>query len=317
MDIVSITDRASGSTARIVPMFGFNCFEFLARVEDRTVDVIAAGPEFASTGVRPSGHGTPLLFPFPNRIAGAEFTWDGKTYALPPRPGENNAIHGFAYDRPWRVVERGADHVTGQFQISRDDPERARLWPADGVIEVAYRLRGATLRMDVRVSNPDSRPLPFGFGTHTYFKLPLGSDSDPSRCLIQAPASEMWTLEGPIPTGERRPVSAELDLRRGVRYRGAGLDHLLTGLEVRNGAVECSIWDEAAGVEVVQHFDPVFRELVAFTPVTMAAVCLEPYTCTTDAIHLHERGIDAGWRVLQPGEEWRAWIQITARPVLA
>lgn len=297
-------------------MFGFNCFEFIAQVGDRSVDVIAAAPEFASTGVRPSGHGSPLLFPFPNRIAGAAFTWEGQEYRLPPRPGETNAIHGFAYDRPWRVVDSGVDYAVGQFQLSQDDPERAHLWPSDGLIEVAYRVRGSTLRLDVRIANPDTRPLPFGFGTHTYFKLPLSSGSRPEDCVFVAPAGEIWELNGPLPTGERRPVPPDLDLRRGYRYRGPGLDQLMTGLDSSNGAVECAVMDEAAGVEVLQQFDPQFRELVAFTPITMPAVCLEPYTCTTDALHLQQRGIDAGWQVLQPGDEWRGWIQITARPIL-
>jgi aldose 1-epimerase len=44
---------------------------------------------------------------------------------------------------------------------------------------------------------------------------------------------------------------------------------------------------------------------------------MEPYTCVTDAINLQQRGIDAGWRVLQPGDEFLTWIEITARPVVA
>jgi aldose 1-epimerase len=44
---------------------------------------------------------------------------------------------------------------------------------------------------------------------------------------------------------------------------------------------------------------------------------MEPYTCVTDAINLHQRGIDAGWRVLQPGEEYATWIDIIVRPALA
>ena len=77
------------------------------------------------------------------------------------------------------------------------------------------------------------------------------------------------------------------------------------------------VMDEAAGLEVIQQCDPAFRELVVFTPNWTTAVCLEPYTCTTDAVHLQQRGIDAGWQVMPPGGEWRTWIQITARPILA
>ena len=51
-----------------------------------------------------------------------------------------------------------------------------------------------------------------------------------------------------------------------------------------------------------------FRELVLFTPGHRQAMCLEPYTCATDAINLHQRGVDAGWRVLPSGESWSAEV---------
>lgn len=316
MDCVTITDPQTGSTAQVAVHVGFNCFSFQAHVGDTVVDVIDAAPDFAQTGARPSGNGTPLLFPFPNRIRQGRFTWDGKEYQLPLRANMGHAIHGFTTDRPWRLTARGEDFVTAEFQISQDAPDRAAFWPADGVIEVTYRVRGATLRLDIRVTNPDLRPLPFGFGTHTYFRLPLAAGSDPARCLVQAPAGEQWVLSDFIPTGERRPVPAAADLREGARFGDLKLDDVLTGLTAEVGRVECTLMDEAAGLEVLQQFDPQFREITAFTPSWTKAICLEPYTCTTDAINLQQRGIDAGWRVLAPGEEWRSWIQITARHII-
>jgi aldose 1-epimerase len=317
MNIVTITDSASGATARIAAHIGFNCFEFRAVVDGREVDVIDSKPDFPQTQERPSGNGSPILFPFPNRIEHGRFTWEGHDYLVPLRPGTPHAIHGFAYDRPWRVTSQSEDRVTGEFQISRDDPGRAACWPADGLIEVTYRVRGATLRMDVRIANPGDRPLPWGFGTHTYFKLPLAGTSDPARCLVQAPAREQWVLNDQIPTGERTAVLPAADLREGRRYGELKLDHVLTGLEPTGRSLDCVVMDEQAGLEVIQQCDPAFRELVAFTPPWTTAVCLEPYTCVTNAINLQQRGIDAGLQVLPPGGEARTWIQITARPILA
>ena len=39
-----------------------------------------------------------------------------------------------------------------------------------------------------------------------------------------------------------------------------------------------------AGVGVEVMTSPAYRELVVFTPANRQAVCLEPYTCTSDAI---------------------------------
>jgi aldose 1-epimerase len=57
-------------------------------------------------------------------------------------------------------------------------------------------------------------------------------------------------------------------------------------------------------------FSPNFRDLVVFTPPHRQAIALEPYTCTTDAINLQARGIDAGWLVLEPGRVWRGQVEI-------
>lgn len=75
--------------------------------------------------------------------------------------------------------------------------------------------------------------------------------------------------------------------------------------------------DEACGYQLIQQAGPAFRELVVYTPPNRNAVCLEPYTCATDAVNLQPRGIDAGWRVLEPRAEFRTWIEITASEVIA
>ena len=54
-------------------------------------------------------------------------------------------------------------------------------------------------------------------------------------------------------------------------------------------------------------------ELVAFTPPHRQAVCLEPYTCVSDAAHLQEQGIDAGWLSLPPGGRWTAVVEMAVR----
>ena len=51
-----------------------------------------------------------------------------------------------------------------------------------------------------------------------------------------------------------------------------------------------------------------FREMVVYTPGHRQAFCVEPYTCTTDAINLQAQGLEAGWRVLAPGQRWQALV---------
>ena len=317
MSIVTLTDSQTGSTARIAPELGFNCFEFRAKVGDREIDVLDSVPDFETGGQRSSGSGIPILFPFPNRIRAGKFTWEGREFSLPVSDKFGNAIHGLCLDRPWRVIAQGDDFVTGQFQLSVDAPNRRTLWPTDFTIEVDYELLGNRLRANFRVINPSSQPLPWGLGTHPYFKLPLATTSRVGACLIEVPAAQRWELQDCLPTGERRELDEEHDLRFGAYVDTVQLDDVYTTVQCEGPQFDCLILDEEGGLQITLTSPPIFREIVVFTPPNRAAVCIEPYTCPTDAINLQAGGIDCGWRTLAPGAEFHTWLDITAGPVLA
>lgn len=319
MEPIVIRDSATASIARIAPQFGFNCYEFEAAVGDRTVSVIDSSPDFPQTGERPSGHGIPILFPYPNRIRAGRFTWDGKDYHLPPSLvayNKDNAIHGFCLDRPWRVVDQTEDSVTGEFQLSKDAPDRLALWPADFTIQVEYVLYECELQCLVLIENPSEKPFPWGFGTHPYFRLPLSPESSPQQCLLEVPTAQEWELVDCLPTGNRRPVPEAKDFREGEYYGLTHLDDVLTGLPDDRDGSAAVIYDEAAGLQVTQWFDAAFREVVLYTPPDRNAVCIEPYTCVTDAINLEQQGVDAGLQVLEPGGEVQLSITIEAGEIL-
>ncbi len=317
MASVEIRHSSSGSRAHIAVDRGFNCFEFVARVDSHPVDVIASQPGFAQGEGSPSHSGIPILFPFPNRIRAGRFTWEGQDYQLPLTPGHPNTLHGFCLDRPWRVIAQSIESVTGQFQLSVDAPEHTQHWPADFVLEVRYTVGNGTLIADFTIHNPSDSPLPWGLGTHAYFRLPLAEGSTVGDCLVVAPASQEWELVDCLPTGAHKPVDAQTDLRRGESIIGRRLDHVLTQLEASGEVIETTVMDQRAGLQVVQSFPRVFRELVVFTPPWMDAVCMEPYSCVTDAINLSQAGVETGWRTLEPGGRFQTQIVIKAGKVLA
>ena len=317
MNIIILTDPVTGSSAKIAANLGFNCFDFTVKLNDNDeIAVIHAADGFAEGGQPPSHSGIPLLFPYPNRIRGGRYSWDGKDYELPESlvayEGAGNAIHGFALDRPWRITEQTESSVTGVFRISEDAPERLPLWPTDGEIQIRYSLHNACLRADITIRNPTAEPFPWGFGTHAYFQVPLAADSDPGHCTIHAPVTKKWALQGCLPTGEIIDVPENGRLNKSPYFNTLKLDDVYTGVKSDGGGVECRIIDEDSGTQVVQRCDDSFREIVAFTPPWATAVCLEPYTCTTDAINLQQQGVDAGLQVLAPGQSWNGWIEIAA-----
>jgi aldose 1-epimerase len=319
--VVILEEEGGAARAEVWVGRGFNCYRWRVAHGERFFDLLYADPRLF-LGARPTSSGVPTLFPFPNRVRDGRFTWDGKEHQLPRNDSEHvNAIHGFAFDRPWRVLDQGADGsgawVTGAFRGSTDAPELSASWPADYELRVTYRLAADTLRIEAAVSNPDSRPLPFGLGYHPYLRVPPVPNTSAADCLVEGRANAYWELWQSLPTGERRPVEGRLDLRTPRPFAELRLDDVLTGLpDAADGLRLLGLLREPSlGAEVRLRASPVFRELVLYTPGHRQAVCLEPYTCATDAVNLQQRGIDAGWQVLPPGGRWSADVVLALASV--
>jgi aldose 1-epimerase len=313
-----VLEDGAGGRAEIWPALGFNCFRWQAVRDGRTLDLLYCDPGLFADG-RPTRSGIPILFPFPNRIRGGHFTWEGKEYQLPLNDGPKvNAIHGFACRRAWRVVDQGADakgaRVTGEFQGSRDATDCNGLWPSDYRIRVTYRLTVDALRIEAEVSNPDSRPLPWGLGYHPYFRVPFAPGMAAADCKAVVPAKSYWILEDSLPSGESCPVYASRDLNTPRRYAELTLDDVLTnvaqGPDVVDGLHECGSIEGAPGARMRLLCSKGFREMVVFTPNHREAFCIEPYTCTTDAVNLQPKGVDAGWQSLPAGGKWSGIVEM-------
>lgn len=304
--VLQLHDEASGASASVLPSYGFNLFDLQLPAAGEVRKVLDAAPDFADNPRSAGRNGIPILFPYPNRVRGGRYQFGGKEYEL-PRTNGSNAIHGFALDTAWDVVEHKATDteatITGQYQISRNSPAMAAHWPADAVLQVRYGLSGRRLTMTTTVTNPTDLDLPYGFGIHPYFRLPLAAGGDLSQTRVILPASQYWVLSEFLPTGERRGVDERLDFRKGQPMKGLKLDDVLTGLGFDGEGCVCRLVDLALRSEVRLGFDRTFRELVVYTPPGDGRVIsLEPYTQTTDAINLASRGVDGGLRVLKHGK---------------
>lgn len=306
---IELHDERSGSAARVMAGFGFNCFSYRPVVEGRPVDVLWADPDFASGAARPSGSGIPILFPFAGRLSGKVLDYEGRTYALENDDGRGNAIHGFVLTRPWRVVEQSTAHVLGEFQASRDAPDLLDRWPADFRIAVGYRIECDRLDCSMTVTNPGAQSLPFGLGVHPYFRLPLGG-GPAEDCRVSVPVEEYWELADMLPTGRRLAIEASRRLAAGRRFGDCQFDDVFCSFPPRDEAIEATIEDVRSRRRLTIAFDRAFRECVVYTPPHREAICIEPYTCVPDAFRLTGKGIDAGLRHLPPGDEFRAGFSL-------
>jgi aldose 1-epimerase len=323
--LIRLADTQTGAWAEVWPALGNNCVAAHVadpRREHALVNLLLAPPSLADLRENPSRWGIPLLFPFPSRMAGGVYTFEGKRRAF-RREG-----HGFALERPWRVVstEAGPDAATVTSVLEPADvPDTREEYPFPFRVEATYALDAEGLRLTLRVRNTGDGPLPFGYGAHPYFQLPVG-ESDAGRrdaCRLRVPAARRWNgeklravSEGVVAPWEELcpPVPAELDLRSGPMLLDRQLDGVWTEMELVNGLVECAVEDPASGLAAVMRATPNHPNVTVFTPPWGDGVCFEPWTCPPNAFNLAAHGVpDHGLTVLQPGEVWEGTMWLGVR----
>jgi len=118
-----------------------------------------------------SGRGQVLL-PWPNRLAGGRYAWDGEELQLPlTEVSTGSAIHGLVRWAPWRAVEREEARVVLEHVLH---PQPG--YPFALRLRVEYRLEQRGLVVTSEAENVGARAAPFGAGHHPYVAAPGGVD---------------------------------------------------------------------------------------------------------------------------------------------
>lgn len=311
LESVSIA-HPSGAKASVLPGVGFNCYQWQVPQAGSTRELLWFDPELLSGKAKPTRSGIPLLFPFAGRIRGTSVSFEGKQYDIADTLDDfGNPIHGFVLKRAWRIIEKQADRLTGEFQASKDAPEIVGKWPADYRIRVSYELSENSLRSEIEVHNPDTRLLPFGLGTHAYFRLPLGAAGDIQQCVLTVPARYRWLLDDKlVPTHELKSTPLTEGLQQGLVVGDTQLDDLLTDLTFQDKVCSTRIHDPKNQRTLTVTFGDEFANCVVFIPPHREALCIEPYTSAPDAFRLQTMGINAHLRLLAPGSTWKSWVKM-------
>lgn len=164
--MASIRIEAEGLAASITPQGAELC-----RLRDR------AGRDYLWDAGPAWPRHAPVLFPVVGRLAGDAYRHAGQ--AFPMRQ------HGFARDRDFRLIAQAADGCA--FRLEDDAASRA-VYPFRFGLELHYAVAGARLRVDYRLENPGSAPLPASLGAHPAFRWPLpGAEGRPHALEFDRP----------------------------------------------------------------------------------------------------------------------------------
>jgi galactose mutarotase-like enzyme len=243
----------------------------------------------------------PLLFPIVGRLVDDRYRLDGAEYPLPQ--------HGFARRQLFEPIEQDAARAV--LRLADNDETRA-VYPFAFTLDAAFALAGATLSVEVTVTNTGDHDMPASFGFHPAFAWPLpfgGSREDHRIVFAKDEPSALagivrggWIAEETWPSpleGRVLPLSDALFERdalvwdglesRSVRYDGGAGPGLEIGFE---GMPKLGIWTKPGA----------------------RFVCVEPWYGIADPIGFDGEIWDKpGMLRFAPGEARRFAMQVTLR----
>jgi aldose 1-epimerase len=272
-----------------------------------TVDGVELLDGYAETAMCTSGRGQ-LLIPWPNRLQGGTYEFDGRRQQLPlTEPERGNAIHGLVRWSPWTVAERGSDRVVVQHLI-RPQPG----YPFEVDVRVQYVLLPTGLTVTTTATNVGEEACPYGNGAHPY--LTLGTPTVDSIMLRAPGRSVLLSDDDGIPTGTVAVAGTEYDFGEPRLIGSAKLDNAYTELE-RNadGVASVDLCHEASGAGVTVWMDQTYRYVMVFSgdplpDVNRRSLAVEPMTCPPNAFRTGQDVVR-----LEPGASFTSTWGITPR----
>lgn len=249
-------------------------------------------PSYPEKELPPKACGS-VLVPWPNRIAGGRYVFDGTVQQLGlTEPDAGNAIHGLGRWERWTALDTSDAAVTFGLDIV---PQKG--YPFEIYAEVTYTLGDDGLTVTMRAANTGVDAAPFGAGAHPFLTTG-GVPLDNVRLAVPADA-RIVVDDASIPIGVTPAVDADLldGSPLGARRFDAGfgevrfVDGRATATLTSGDRTPRLWWDEAFP------FTQVFtvEDLGGSGP----AIAIEPMTCPANAFNSGE-----GLIVLAPGEHW-------------
>jgi aldose 1-epimerase len=229
-----------------------------------------------------------VLAPFCNRIEGASFTYAGAPVRLPRNWAADPtvAIHGLAWQRPWRVDVRGEQRL--ELVQTVDEPGVEYRYAA----RLTYDVTAEVARQTISIRNEGETTLPFGLGFHPYLRR------TPNAVVA-------FTADGWLEPDARcfplrwRPLTPDLDARTGSLVEALkGTDATFTGW-ARQATLT---WPEL-GATLVLQASATAKALHMFVPGDgRPALCLEPVSHVIDVHNRRHLATYGDATPLAPGE---------------
>lgn len=229
------------------------------------------------------------LVPYSNRVFDGRFSFEGREILLPSNnPPQRHPLHGLGWRGAWTVIDASERRAALAF----DWPGGAWPWPFKA--EQGFALDEQGLAVALSVANLGDSPMPAGLGLHPYFPCPPGT-------VLDAPVTEVWTVNGDLFPNGREPAAGSYDLRDRVIHH-ADLDNGYGGW-----SGEATIrWPDGRGLRISSEQ----RFFQVYAPTSEDVLCAEPVSHANGALNAPTRDQeDLGLKVLPPGKRFTLTVR--------
>ena len=257
---------------------------------------------FEADEIRPHFRGC-VLAPWPNRVAGGRWRWDGVEHQLSvTEPERGHALHGLVCWSDWDATHVSESSVTLSTALAA---QAGYPFPLD--LALTWTVDGAGLLAQLSAHNRGQVAAPFGCGIHPYLVAPSGRLD---AWTLTIPADRVLEVDASLIPTRLADVPGVFDFRGPRPIGGARIDHAFTDIASAGGVSAVTLTDpDGAGVRMVFGADTPWVQICTSDWPSQsgdrAGLGVEPMTCPPNAL---ATGVDL--IVLEPDETVTRWWRI-------
>jgi len=224
------------------------------------------------------------LSPFAGRIREGKYNFDSREYQMIKNyPEEENACHGFVYDKKFHLVEkRTSDDFASATLEYRTDGE-TQGYPFQFSVRLNYKLSKGGLECKTEIKNTSEMNMPLSDGWHFYFELGKSID----ELEMQTEELTQKLLDGNmIPNRRSMPFHqfVEPKLLKGQNFDScfhlAKVSRAETRLYNKQTGIDLTVWQESG--------EGKYQYMVIYTPPDRKSIAIEPMTSNVNAFNNKE-----------------------------
>lgn len=230
--------------------------------------------------------GNPFMYPWANRLASDEFSFEEQHYPLVSntlyRDSNGLPLHGLLLKSGrWMTKETGSDEHAAWHTAEYHCTEHSEIFaqfPFEHRLEMTHRMDENGIQVTLNIVNEGNKNIPVSFGFHPYFSL---ENTEREDVKLKVPYRQhVVTDRYLLPTGESEAIEAIIP---GQNF-SLGRHFLDDGFIHRHSGQHPSFETEDYKLEVV--FDDEYACCVLYAPLseTKKYLCIEPMVLPTNSL---------------------------------